>query len=233
MRSFETYTTDMHRPGPTDSRMDEDTPYDDRSTDQQLFEWFLDGDDLALMELFDRHTHRLYLFARKFVPGRQAAEDLVQDVWERVIRLRQKGSDAPKQPLALLYTITRNLCLNHVRDRKKLSSLEVLPEWEHPRSHVPEMTQQEELVIVALDRLPLEQREILVLHAYAGYRYEEIAEMLGVGIGTVRTRAWRARAQLGRVITALSELDGGDLPSDDDADVNERRPDDDTSNTEE
>ena len=62
---------------------------------------------------------------------------------------------------------------------------------------------------MALDRLPMDQREVLILNAYAGYRYEEIAEMVGETVGAVRTRAWRARAKLGRIIAALLGLQEG------------------------
>ena len=68
------------------------------------------------------------------------------------------------------------------------------------------MTEMEEAVIVALDYLPESQRELLILHSYSGYSYEEIAEMMDESIGTVRTRAWRARVKLGRIIAALMEM---------------------------
>ncbi len=195
--------TDSDRSGDASGDASSEAPTNDRD----LFAAFLAGDDGALMELFDRHTHRLYLYAMKFVERRQQAEDLVQDVWERVIRMRERDAEAPRQPLALLYTITRNLCLNHIRDRRRLSPLEAAPEWQRLASNPEGLSQHEEMVIAALEHLPIEQREILVLHAYSGYRYEEIAEMHGVAVGTVRTRAWRARNQLGRVISAMIEFD--------------------------
>ncbi len=65
----------------------------------------------------------------------------------------------------------------------------------------------EELVMIAMERLPLDQREVLILYAYSGYKFEEIAQMVGESHGAVRTRAWRARRQLKRIIAALIELD--------------------------
>lgn len=175
--------------------------------DPILFARFLAGDDSGFMELFDRHTHRLYLYCLKFVNDRQRAEDLVQDLWERVIKLRAEGKGAPDNPVGLFVRIARNLCLNSIRDEKNISSLDEMPEWEHPSTSMREMSHHEELVVAALKRLPMAQREVLILNAYSGYRFDEIAEMLGEPVGAIRTRAWRARAQLGRVISALIELD--------------------------
>jgi RNA polymerase sigma factor (sigma-70 family) len=177
------------------------------ATDAQLFVRFLDGDDTAFMELFDRHTHRLYMYCLKFIGDRRQTEDLVQDLWERVIRLRSEQREGLDNPVGFLIRMARNLCLNHIRDRKQISSLQDIPEWEHPATIPRELTHNEELVVAALRHLPEAQREILVLNAYSGYRFDEIAEMLGEQVGAVRTRAWRARAQLGRIISAFIGLD--------------------------
>ncbi len=79
-----------------------------------------------------------------------------------------------------------------------------------------EMSEMEEAVVAALDHLPVEQREVLVLHNYCGYRYDEIALMLGEQPAAVRTRAWRARTRLARIIAELigaqSDRDPSDTP---------------------
>jgi len=72
------------------------------------------------------------------------------------------------------------------------------------------LSEMEEAVVVALDHLPENQRELLLLHSYSGYTYEEIAEMFGEGVGAIRTRAWRARLKLGRLIAALIDIEDGD-----------------------
>jgi RNA polymerase sigma factor (sigma-70 family) len=177
------------------------------ASDAQLFARFLDGDDTAFMELFDRHTHRLYMYCLKFIGDRKQTEDMVQDLWERVIRLRGGDRPALDNPIGFLIRMARNLCLNHIRDRKNTSSLEDLPDWEHPSVTPRELTHNEELVVAALRHLPESQREVLVLNAYSGYRFDEIAEMLGEQVGAVRTRAWRARMQLGRIVSAFIGLD--------------------------
>lgn len=174
--------------------------------DVTLFKRFLEGDDSAFMELFHRHTPRLYVYCLKIVGDQEIANDILQDVWERLARYRAHGKDAPNSPLGLLIRITRNLCLNHKRDRRPRLSLEEVAEWKEQRTYQNDMTEMEEAVIVALEHLPESQRELLILHAYSGYSYEEIAEMLDESVGAVRTRAWRARMKLGRMIAALIDM---------------------------
>lgn len=176
-------------------------------TDARLFARFLEGDDAAFMELFDRHTHRLYMYCLKFVGDRGQADDLVQDIWERVIRQRSERKDRIENPVGFMVRIARNLCLNHIRDRKHAASLDDLPDWQHPKASTVDLSHNEELVVAALPHLPTAYREVLILNAYSGYRFDEISEMLGEPVGAIRTRAWRARMQLGRIISALMEFD--------------------------
>src|SRR5687768_1835367 len=71
---------------------------------------FIGGDDTAFIELFDRHNQRLYLYCLKILGDEQQAEDVLQELWERVIRLRLKPPEHPVQtPAAFFVTIARNL----------------------------------------------------------------------------------------------------------------------------
>ncbi|MEO5931892.1 MAG: RNA polymerase sigma factor [Candidatus Kapaibacterium sp.] len=187
------------------------------SNDIEIFARFLGGDDSALVELFDRHNHRLYMYCLQFVNDSQQAEDITQEVWERVIRLRSDQSTSVHNPVGLLMTISRNLCIDNIRKNRHHTGLDDLPENSHPVANIPELSHLEELVILALPHLPAAQREVLALHAYSGYRFDEIAEILGEPVGAIRTRAWRARAHLGRIISVMIGLEddktgGNDIP---------------------
>jgi RNA polymerase sigma-70 factor (ECF subfamily) len=177
------------------------------SDDVQLFARFLGGDDTALVTIFDRHNHRLYLYCLQFVNDPNQAEDLTQELWERIIRLRSDRQIEVHNPLGLMLTIARNLCIDSMRKIRRHTDLDDLPETNHPVADIPELSHLEELVILALPHLPVPQREVLALHAYSGYRFDEIAQMLGEPVGAIRTRAWRARAHLGRIISAMIGLD--------------------------
>jgi RNA polymerase sigma-70 factor (ECF subfamily) len=205
--------------------------------DEFLFSRFLDGDDAAFMEFFNRHSSRLQLYCLKFLNNRGHARDVMQDLWERVIDLRTQGKPSPQRPLGFVLRMAHNLCLNHLRyqERRRHDSFDTLPEWRHPTTPRQEMSEMEEAVVIALGKLPQTQREILILNAYSGYRFDEIAEMLGEPVGAVRMRAWRARAKLGDIITAMTGLreadeaegriDGGcERTDDDDREADDREP---------
>ncbi|MBS1910503.1 MAG: RNA polymerase sigma factor [Bacteroidetes bacterium] len=176
--------------------------------DSELLSRFFEGDDTALVQLFDRHNHRLYLYCHQYLNDSEQAEDVTQEVWERIMKMRRTSTERTIRNVpGLLFTMTRNLCIDSIRTRRHHADLEEIPESKHPTSSIPELSHLEELVILALPHLPAHQREVLALNAYSGYQFEEIAEMLGEPVGTIRTRAWRARTHLGRIIGAMIGLE--------------------------
>lgn len=175
--------------------------------EQELFVRFLRGENQALVRLFDLHNHRLFLYCLHYVHDTARAEDLTQEIWERLIRMRAKGGARADNPIGLMITIARNLCTDEMRRRREHASIESLSDSQHPHVTIPELSHLEELVILALPRLPMSQREVLTLHAYCGYRFTEIAEMLGESEGTIKMRAWRGREHLARIINAQIGVD--------------------------
>ena len=173
------------------------------------FTRFIGGESAVLVELFDRHDRRLFRYCLRLVGDRERAEDIMQDLWERVIRLCVAGRVHSDDPAGLLWTMARNLCLDDVRRVRRHLPLDELPEASHPSTVIPEPTRLEELLRLALARLSEPQRQVLLLHTQAGYRFEEIAEMLGEAVGAIKTRAWRARANLRLIISDLLGGEGG------------------------
>jgi RNA polymerase sigma-70 factor (ECF subfamily) len=110
----------------------------------------------------------------------------------------------------LLFTIARNLSLNAIRDRKRLPdiSIENVALEAQPALHFSDEEDSElrEMMQKALAQLPEHQREAFVLREYNGYSYQEIAEITGSTMVNVKTRAWRARERLRKVIAAWLEL---------------------------
>lgn len=155
------------------------------------------------MELFDRYNERLWLYCARMSGDPQQANDIAQELWEKVIRLRGKDIAPPAKPGSYLFAAARNLCLNHFRSRRDVSSIDDIAESEHPRDHIREKSDLEELMATALGRLPASQREVLVLNAYSGYGFDEIAELLGRPAGAIHTTAWRARKRLGEILSDL------------------------------
>ena len=185
----------------------------DRET--ELFKRFLDGHDESYRILYDLYERPLFLYIVRLVGQESDAQDLFQEVWVRMYRLRgEVGSDGAGQKVSkfsgLLFTIARNLSLNAIRDRKRLPDVsldELPPELEaglrtmqFDESDIREMLQK------ALQQLPEAQREAFILREYNGYSYQEIAEITGATMINVKTRAWRARERLRKMISAWMEL---------------------------
>ena len=193
----------MTRPGSAEQKRPLASSGNPAKSDVECFARFLEGDDRGLVELFQRHNHRLYVYCFQFVQNSQQAEDITQEIWKRLVELRTQGKGRSENPLGLILRIARNLCVDALRRERHHLLIDDLPEEAHPVENIPELSEMEELVIQALRHLPEAQREVLVLNAYSGYRFDEIALMLGEPVGAVRTRAWRARTHLGRMIATL------------------------------
>ena len=140
------------------------------------------------------HIASLRRYARALLRNRADAEDLVQEALARAIA-RADSFQAGTNMRAWLFTILHNVHVNQVRSRASRPD-EVTVESVENRLTTP--ARQEERVEVremmrALDELPDEQRQVLLLVALEGLKYEEVAEMIGVPIGTVMSRLSRGR----------------------------------------
>lgn len=144
---------------------------------------------------------RLRRYARALTGDRFAADDLVQDTLERALAkwvLFRPGS----KPDAWLMSIMHNLFVNQLRqraarpDQMELEAIAVEP--------ATPARQEEGLALedlqAALDKLPADQREVLLLVALEEMSYEEAARIVGVPVGTVMSRLSRAREKLRRLL---------------------------------
>ena len=164
--------------------------------DAALLSRHLEGDDAAFVELFNRHNNRLFAYCLKMVGRTETAEDLTQELWEKVIRLRQQPKKI-ENPVGFFLTMARNLSLNHLKANARTSRFEDLPESAHPAvDDLRERSEMEEIVVAALAALPMDYREVLILNMYSGYGFDEIAVMLGKSPEAIWKRASRAREKL-------------------------------------
>lgn len=180
----------------------------DMSEEATLFRDFLAGDDVAAIKVFRLFHRRLFVYCTKVLGSSEQAEDVVGEVWERIVKLRANPPEV-HSPIGFLLRVARNLCLNHIRSRREHASLSSIDESEHPAHEPQERSDMEDRLIGALEKLPFETREILVLNAYCGYRFDEIATMLDKTPEAVWARASRARAQLRRMVLEGSPKEGG------------------------
>ncbi len=178
-----------------------------QSEESKSFMNFLNGDDNAAMYFFRAYNRKLFLYCAKLVNNAHFAEDITQEVWERIIKLRNQSQPEIANPGGFMFTIARNLCLNHIKLRKHTIPIEAISELNIPHAYQPGSTDMEELVNSSLDTLKFEDKELLVLNMFCGYRFDEIAEMMRMSPNAIWTRASRARAQLREKINTMVKKD--------------------------
>ena len=139
-------------------------------------------------------------YARALTRNADLADDLVQDSLERAIARR--GLFRPTGPVrAWLFTILLNLYRNTLRASRRKGEtvhLEAVPELSTPAAQPGHIALAE--LARAIETLPLEQKEALLLITLEGLAYQEAADILGIPLGTLMSRLGRARAAL-RVLT--------------------------------
>src|SRR5579863_3243796 len=163
--------------------------------DEELMLEVRNGTGETLGVLFDRYHSPLYNFYAKLTGDRTLSEDLVQEVFLRILKYRQ--SYEPGTPFrAWIYQIARNARVDHYRKSRP----QVPFEPEMAPAVMPgdpaQQRQESELLHRALMELPEEKRELLVLCRFQELPYEEVARLVGCGVATVKVRIHRALQEL-------------------------------------
>lgn len=186
-------------------------------TDSQVVQQFLDGNSRAFGELVGRYDKRLINFVYRTVGDRERAQDLVQETFVRVFRHLQRF-DQEKKFSTWIYTIAGNLAKNELRNRsrnplvlfqtiKKNWQADHRPlEWEDTKLRPDDLYRKrhlKELVENSVAQLPEHHRIVFVLRELEGKTYEEIADITGCNLGTVKSRLNRARNNFARIIAPL------------------------------
>jgi RNA polymerase sigma-70 factor (ECF subfamily) len=178
--------------------------------DASLVERCLGGEDSAWEDLVRQHSRRVYSVCYRFTGREHEAQDLMQDVFLRVFRTLKSFRAGEGSFSVWLMRLTRNLLIDHYRRgrlaRATDSIEDQLPVLEQKGmlSSRPEGMlagrQASELLQGALAKLSPELRETLVLRDIEEMEYREIAQVLGVPEGTVKSRLNRGRAELARLL---------------------------------
>ncbi len=165
---------------------------DDR-TDPELLRAHLDGDRYAFGELVARHRDRLWAVALRTVGDQEEAADALQDALLSAYRAagRFRGDAAVT---TWLHRIVVNACLDRIRRRAVRPTVPLIEDVGVPARPPDADTAMD--VAAALAQLPVEQRAALVLVDMHGYPVAEVAAILGVAEGTVKSRCARGRARL-------------------------------------
>jgi RNA polymerase sigma-70 factor (ECF subfamily) len=184
-------------------------------SDEALMAQVREGDLRKLAILFERHHRPLYNFFVHMNGDPDLSEDLVQDVFFRLLRYRHTY-DEQRPFSAWMYQVARNASYDHAQKRR--GELQLVTEADEdedrparePVSLEPDAeqrlrkSQEVRLLKKALDRLPDDKREVLILSRFQNLKYEDIASILGCEVGAVKVRVYRATRALGQIFFELA-----------------------------
>lgn len=177
------------------------------------------GEVEMLGVLFDRYHAPLFNFYKKMTQDRVVSEDLVQEVFLRILRYRQTYRPGTTFR-AWVYQIARNARFDQMRKVRPEAPLATEPISPTPTSDSAQQRQEALLLQRALMQLPEDKREILILSRFQELKYEEIARLMSCEVGTVKVRVHRALQQLREIFRELerkgakpSDRTGGSFPS--------------------
>ena len=160
--------------------------------DENLIARISVGDADAFRQLYEATKSSVYGLALSFLKNRNDAEDVMHDTYLRVFDAAAEYQPMGK-PAAWLLRITRNLCMNKLREtHRDAPEDESLPD---ARRH-EEAAENRLIVDAALEQLGDSEREIILLHAVAGYKHREIASELELPLSTVLSRYHRTLKKL-------------------------------------
>lgn len=171
-------------------------------TTPPLVTQLIPGDSAAFTLLLQRHNRKLYTYCLKMLGDRESACEVMKGVWKRFGEIRGIPQN-PENASSLLMNIVRGHVLDYLRDRRTHLPIETIRESQHGARAKREPTYTEDLVVKALDRLPLPQRETIILNTYSGYDRAEIARMMDLPPESIRMRVHRGRAHLARIMGAM------------------------------
>ena len=175
------------------------------TTDEDLLKRIAAGDRLAMRVLFARHRLRLHRFVLRMVRDETVAEDAVSDTFLDV--WRQAGDfEGKSQVSTWLTSIARFKALSALRRRREAGLDEEFAAGIEDEADTPEVISQKldksAAIRLCMDRLSADHREVLDLVYYHEASVEEVAEIVGIPEGTVKTRLFHARKKLAELLKA-------------------------------
>ena len=175
-------------------------------TDEMLISRFQSGDENAYIELVNRYKDKLTNFVFYFLKDEEHSEDIVQETFIRLYEKKHYYKEIAKFS-TWIYTIARNLANTELRkkSRTKIMYLSQMSNYKKDydlKSSDPELNKNIENeflmkeIHAAIDKLPENYKSVIILRDIQGLDYEQISNIIGVPLGTVKSRINRARLQL-------------------------------------
>ncbi len=169
----------------------------DQALEIALLREFRAGKREAFTQLYLRYRQRVFAYCLRMLGSSVEAEDMFQEVFIRVWQRAYQFTEE-KSLSGWIFTIAHNLCLNRIRDRKEMDRLD-----DHTYLAVDHVELGEDWgarIQAALEQVPPENREPFVLFEYQGLSYQEIADVMKLTIAAVKSRIYRAREEMRRIL---------------------------------
>jgi RNA polymerase sigma-70 factor, ECF subfamily len=187
------------------------------ASDEDLVRRYLSGDRAAFAALIERHERRVYNLALRMTGREEDARDATQDAFLTVLR-KLSSFRGEAAFTTWLHRVTVNACYDLLRKRQRAPMLERgddLPAIEPPPAPDPAEDSSLSLDVQrALTQVPEDFRAVMILHDVHDLRQEEVAEILGVPVGTVKSRLHRGRVALARAMGLSRAVPGKGEPAD-------------------
>lgn len=186
--------------------------------DRELITRTQGGDRAALDELLRRHYDRIYAICRRIAGNDADAADAAQEALMAIVR-GLKNFDGRSAFSTWSYRVATNACLDELRRRKRRPTpVDEHEDWHEHNTDVQASSFDDDLVerdamALALEQLPPEFRDPVILRDVGGLDYAEISATLEIPPGTVRSRIARGRAKLGEILVAGNQITPDERPS--------------------
>lgn len=150
----------------------------------------------AMEEIYERYSKLIYTYCVKFLNDEKIALDIFHDSFIKFYEAVKDGKQIEKIN-SYLARIARNMCINEnkKRDNTNLEFDELLFNTENEQLNL-EKKEINELLNQALERLPDEFKELIILKEFLDYKYKDIADLMDINMSLVRTRIYRAKQML-------------------------------------
>src|SRR5438128_1398970 len=175
------------------------------------------SEEVVVRALYDRYGNLVYSTVLRIVRDAQTAEDMVQEIFLRIWRKPDSYVAQRGRFVTWLTSVSRNRAVDEIRSRGRRFRYETAsPEEQERELPTPELNDpalraeladQRRLILAALTRIPLEQRQIIELAYFGGLTQQEIAERLSQPLGTVKTRVRLGMQKLRAALTAEVRLE--------------------------
>lgn len=172
----------------------------ENKSDSELFLILKDGGrngELAFKEIYKRYSQKIYTYCRKFLGSVDAVDDVFQETFINFYNNAKNYSDIQNLN-AFLFKIARNLCINY--KTRKVETREINESdffYDELNSDKNELN---ELILKAIEKLPDDFKEVIILREYDGLSYKEIAEVTNTKIENVKVRIFRAKEKIRQIL---------------------------------